>query len=94
MNLNNEVVRFLSNGTTLRLMSFKNSIQNNTSQDAAEAFPNDFVFLFGQHSSDKSEVFNILKPESLINRFIDTTNENIRFLRVSLFYQDHEYLIT
>lgn len=74
-------------------MSFKNSIQNNT-QDTADALPNDFVFLFGQFNSDKSDVFNILKPESLINRFIDTANENIRFLRVSLFYQDLEYLIT
>lgn len=56
--------------------------------------PNDFVFLFGQHSSNKSDVFNSLKPESLINRFIDTMQEQIKFLRVSLFFQEQEYVIT
>ena len=52
-----------------------------------------WLSVFGQHSANKSDVFNSLKPESLINRFIDTLQEHIKFLRVSLFYQEQEYVI-
>ena len=92
INLNNQVVRFLAHDALNRHQSFKASTQG--SLDSVDSMPNDFVFLFGQHSANKSDVFNSLKPESLINRFIDTMQEHVRFLRVSLFFQEQEYVIT
>ena len=92
LTLNNEVVKFLSDSISYRLMSFKDSIHGamgHTSGDLSEQEflqANDFVFIFGQHGSNKSDILNIFKPESLINRFIDTISENIRYLKVSMFY--------
>lgn len=34
--------------------------------------PNDFVFLFGQHKANKSDLFNVFEKDSLINKFVET----------------------
>jgi hypothetical protein len=53
LTLNNEVVKFLSDSTSYRLMSFKDSIHGamgHTSGDLSEQEflqANDFVFIFG-----------------------------------------------
>jgi hypothetical protein len=67
-------------------MSFKASLEGTTQSD--DLIPNNFVILFGQHGSRKSEILNILDKESLISKFIDGLKDQVRFIRVSMFYLD------
>jgi hypothetical protein len=55
--------------------------------------PNHLVFLFGQNSANKSQLFNILGIDSFLSKFIRGMNKAIKYLKVSMFYIDKEFTL-
>ena len=49
------------------------------------------VFLFGQTEAKKTELLNVVDPNSMFNLFAN--NRDIRFMRCSMFYLGQEFLL-
>ena len=87
-----DVLRFLFQGCG-KTVSFKGSMEGTYNSMLSDLTPNNFIFLFGQAASGKSDLLNVMHKESLLSRFLEGFKEQVRFLRVSMFYMDQEHVI-
>lgn len=76
-------------------------IHSRVNQTMDSVFPNNdaddpilkFCFLFGSSATLKSEELNLMNKTSLIQEFLNDLAEPIRFLQISMFFQDQEFVL-
>ena len=53
--------------------------------------PKNVIFVFGQSEALKTQLLNVMQPNSLINQCLKA--RDVRFLRVSTYHLNQEYLL-